>query len=98
MKQIPVNGTSVTLALALLVVAIGATWGVVGLTTQNEIRVLKEQIKACERSSAAKSAGRLRSTRSAAEAVALEVQKSSYIRGLKNENEKLRKANEEKNA
>lgn len=98
MKQIPVNGTSITLALTLLVAVIGVTWVVVGLTDQAETRALREQMTASRQSFASQSTEPNRPNRSAADALAAEVKKLSHLRGLKKENETLRKAIEEKDA
>jgi hypothetical protein len=93
MKSIAVNGSTVGIAGAGLIAAVGMTWAIAHATTHSDVGSLREQVAACEERAAAKLAESARATNAALVATEREI---TRVPELKSKNEQLRQANEKK--
>ncbi len=93
MKSIAVNGSTVGIAAAVLVAAVGMTWAIARAMTHSDVGSLREQIAACEDRAAAKLA---ESARAINAALAEKKRETTRVQELKSKNEQLRQANEKK--
>jgi hypothetical protein len=93
MKSIAGNGSTVGIAAAVLVAAVGMTWVIARATMHSDVGSLREQIAACEERAAAKLAESARATNAALAAKKREI---ARLQELKSKNEQLRQANAKK--
>ena len=93
MKSIAGNGSTVGIAAAVLVAAVGMTWAIARATMHSDVGSLREQIAACEERAAAKLSGSARATNAVLAATKREI---TRLQELKSKNEQLRQANEKK--
>jgi hypothetical protein len=93
MKSIAVNGSTVGIAGAVLVAAVGMTWAIARATTHSDVGSLQEQIAACEERAAAKLVESAGATNAALAAKKREI---TRMQELKSKNEQLRQVNEKK--
>jgi hypothetical protein len=91
MKSIAVKGSTVGIAGAVLVAAVGISWTIARATTRSNVRSLQEQITVCGERAAATLAESARATNAALAAKTREI---TRVQELKSENEQLRQANE----
>lgn len=93
MKSIPVNGSTIGIAAAVLVAAIASTWAIARSTTHSDVAAWRGKITACEQ----RAAIRLAESALAREAaVAATKRETARVQELETTNEQLRQANKEK--
>ena len=94
MKSIAVNGSTIGIAGAVIVAAVGITWAIANVGTHSHIRSLREQIATCEGRAKTKLA---QTTRAANAALAATKRETTRVQQeLKSNKEQLRQANEKK--
>jgi len=93
MKSIALNGSTVGIAGAVLIAAVGMTWAIARATTHSDAGSLRQQIAACEERAAARLAESARATNAA---LAAKKQEITRVQELESKNEQLRQANEKK--